>query len=190
MSRAELIKQYLKTGTYGGDAEKLQWTYYDTLTLDSTKERQEMFVIAQGRSISDTNIIEGGVIPTGQLFEIMEVKPLFQATALLTEAVLLEVQDWIYNNRMKFFITGKDSVGEWPLAEMMGQAFAHVMEAAVLGNKAPINPDFDAVYQMNIPIRLAERTSYKVIIEGAAPTANLNGFKLKVCLGGILTRLN
>jgi hypothetical protein len=186
----------MQTGTYKGSGDVIDWSMWDRFTIDGTTPtlQHRMFVQGlgtPGRTMADTNVrgAQGG-IPTGSKLYARAIVTIYQTDEARTEAECQAIADVLTETTFQFKIEGKGSYGEWCFDQMMGVPFTGGKVAAAVGESFS-NGRFVGILPLNLPIVLASQTSFEGLVDHhVAPSSDLDGDKLKVCLVGILERLS
>ena len=198
-----LIDQ-LQKGTYGGNAEIMAWSFYDSFTLKSTKPSYALFQVPVGavdpstgvqKKLSKTNMTgNGGSMPQAQNFEAHGIKFHLRSADPLNTSTYKKVLDVIANSTIRMKIQGKDNLLLLNCQEAMGIASLIELVPTVAGdNIYPISPRFTGLYRLNIPVTIAALTSFELeIVHHAAVDSSLDdlGVELMVSLEGQLVRGN
>lgn len=198
-----LLEQFQK-GTYGGNAELLSYSLYDTAQIKSTQTGYTFYSVPAGAVDPSTSTVKksdktnvtgnGGVMPQGQHFEAHELRIFIRSAAAFNSETYAKLLDLIGNTTIRFKIQGKDNVLLLNLQEVLGNAFMSEVVATTAGNNLyPMNAKFSGSYILNIPITLAALTNYGIEMEHwTAPDATLDalGVEFMISLGGQLLRAN
>jgi len=183
-------------GTYGPGAEILDWTEYFTMQMDDANPRKILFknIVGdtyQGRTLTeaDTNVIQKNV-SSGHKLTIHAIKIKYLATEIRNDEERQFILDFFRNTTVKFTVAGKDNLGVWSMTEWFGPLqILHVPTTA--GDNVPFASvgNYQGIKPLNIPIILAELTTYDVTLESLIPTnAALNNDFVRVELCGELNR--
>ncbi len=175
--------------------EVLDWTYYDTFKLLSTTLTHRLFTVPlgqAGKTLADTNLPNASQLPQGQNLKVHALKLFYMATAERDEDTLQNIYDVLRNTTFRFLVPGKDTLGTWPLAEVMGTPFLVKMLPSVAGDNVPmISPSFKGVYPLNFPLKIGAVQTFEVEIQHhVAPAAALNDDEIRVGLNGRLRRMS
>lgn len=182
----------LARGTHSAFGEKLDWSYYDTISIDNAIATQRLFALAEGqggKTKAETNMSANGQIPTGQRLTIHRIKMLYKSVAY-TSAETQKFFSLLKNSVFEFFIPGKDSILTLTLQELLGAASLIDLVPAATFNQPLPEPYFHGQYPLNKPIILAEQTQFHCQIThyNSTPAAALKGDLLQISLNGILER--
>jgi len=191
----------LQTGTYSGDGDIIDFSWYDSISLLSTVLNTRMFTIQVGQASpagviknpADTNMVAAGQMPQGNKMYVNAIKMLYTSDEVRTEAEYIEIGKLFEQTVLNVKIQGKDTYGQWCLNEIMGNAFHGVIEPSTAGdNETPFGISrFHGIYPINLPIVLAAQTSFSIDLQHyTAPSANLDGDKIQISLSGILERIS
>jgi hypothetical protein len=183
----------LQKGTYGTGGEVIDKTFWDTASLLSTANVYRMFTVpeGQGGKTKDlTNMIATGQISQGQNFRVNSILCHYYAVAARTSAQLLAIYNFLNHTTVEVEIPGKDSLGDWTLAQIMGAAFVVPFIPTTAGNSEPmISPQFNGILHLKVPIVLSALTSFAIkVTPQVASAAGLNGDLLRIGMRGILKR--
>ena len=190
---AQRASNELSAGTYSNIAEKMDWSYWDVLSILNTTLLTRMFTAPLGgaanRVLCDTNLVRQS-IPRGQKFMVYAIKVFYYAHALLNDTTLLDFFTLIRRSTLDIKIIGKDSIGQWGLDELLGApVLAEQAAAATLNTHALSIGRFTGIFPLNTPIKLAALTDYEIVLQHhTAPAAALNADILKISLNGTLLR--
>lgn len=185
--------QRLGRGTYGSGGEKIDWSYYDSMTLLSTLSVYRFFTIPLGQSsktLDVTNMTTAGQLPQGQRFTIHAIKLFLTSAAAIGTATIQMIYTFLAKSTIEFIIPGKDSLGTWTLQELMGSASNIAVTPTVAGDNVDINrPRYHGVFPLNTPIVLASLTPFEVRCTfHTATNAAIDSTIFKVSLNGKLER--
>lgn len=182
----------LETGTYKGSGDIIDWSYYDTLTLSNTVLNHRLFTVGLGatKTLADTNILGRGM-PQGQKMYVQAIKVMYFGDEARTPAERINQLDMMADTTLNFYIPGKDTYGQWTLAEIFGIADGNVMSDAAGDSELASKGRFVGIYPLNLPIVLAQQVDFEIqIVHHVAPAADLNDDRIKISLNGILERLS
>lgn len=188
------IQKLADKGAYSSSAsEKLEWSYYDTVSLVSTTLVHRYFVNpigSGGKTLADTNFTLAGQLPQGQNFTFHAIKVFYWADAQYATANILQFYQLLYETTVEIIITGKDSMGTWTLIELLGASTLTGLTPTVGGDNEPIIlPSFKGIYPLNIPIQIGGTGSIELrMTHQVAPNAALDGDKVRLSLQGKLVR--
>jgi len=198
-----LIDQ-LQKGTYGGNAEIMAWSFYDSFQLKSTANSYTLFQVPVGavdpstgvqKKLSKTNMTgNGGSMPQAQNFEAHGIKFHIRATSPLNTAAYKKVLDVIANSTIRMKIQGKDNLLLLNCQEAMGIAsLIEVVPTASGDYIQSIQPRVTGLYRLNIPVTIAALTSFELEIVHHVPvdsSLDALGIEFMVSLEGQLVRGN
>jgi hypothetical protein len=172
--------------------EKLDWSYWDTAVLVSTTLAWSFFAVPIGgtKTKADTNMTSASQIPQGQNFKVHFVKVGLRTNAAINTAGLQAIYTMLYNTTATIKMPGKDSMGEWTLAELLGLEFATVVTPTVAGDTTiQAQPKFTGIFPLNNPLKIGGNGTFSVeVVHHVAPAAALDNCKLKITLNGRLFR--
>lgn len=195
----------LRTGTYKGSGDVIDYSLYDRVVLDFTTPRlnHRMFQAGVGQNSpagvpktqADTNVQGAQGIPVGSKLYINAIKIIYTAEENRAAAELQLIQQLLEQTTFNFRLSGKDTYGLWKLTELMGTPMNVVVTPAVAGdNEIPVSVGrFVGIYPLNLPIVLAQQVFFEVLLEhwdAAATYTDLDGDWINVSLSGILERLS
>lgn len=182
----------LQEGTYGTGGEVIDKTFWDTLVLLSTNTVYRMFTVPNGqagKTLDMTNMISTGQISQGQNHTVNSIFVQYMANKQHDAAELLEIYQLLNHFTVEIEIPGKDNLGDWTLAQIMGASFVVPFAAAVTINQPMIQPQFNGVLHLKVPIVLSALTSFAVkVTPQVASAAALDGDFIRLGLRGILKR--
>lgn len=195
-NKAKNAMDQLGTGTYGNQAERIDFTYYDEDILAAAGLDVRMFQVPMGgaKLRDQTNMTQAGMIPQGQKLEVKAIKVMYtsdttggiKATAADIQALFTQIARTVVSVK----IQGKDTMGEWTLQELLGCSFAVAVNPAVTFMPPFPEPRFHGIFPLTRKITLAALTPFFVqVTRSVAPTAATIGDRLKIGLNGILTRV-
>lgn len=192
----------MNAGTYKASGDIIDWSLWDTVTVDNAVGLHRMFINGLGvvvagaaRTLADTNV-EGrqGGIPQGQKLYVKAIKVFYtQDDDVHTEAFVQQFYAMLEQTTINIVISGKASYGQWTLAEMFGTSIGMIMEPAAAADNYTLGTVARSVgvLPLNLPIVLASNVTFDVTLQHwTAPNANLDGDKIKLALCGILERLS
>lgn len=199
MSKQTRVMQKLGRGTYGTQGEKLNWTYWDTETLDAAVPIVRMFQTPMGgtKHRGLTNMILGGQIPNGKKFVVRALKCFWisvpgagPATKKTTTLNLEEWFDQLENTTLQIKIDNKDVVFESTLLELFGITTAVALNTPLTGNLNQPEPRYHGIFPLPYKITLAALTSFYVEIQhNTTIPASCIGDRFKFGLNGGLLRV-
>jgi hypothetical protein len=187
----------MQRGTYSALGEKLDWSYYDSLTLAAAGTEFSMFQVpigggATAKTLADTNMTTGGTLPQGQKFRVRAIRAEYLSHNQKATASIDLLYQFLRAVTVRFFITGKDAIFSKPLTEVMGIPMLFSVTPTAAGDNLLISSmgRFVGVNVLNVPITLASLTNFEVRIN--YPTAlgatAIVGDILRISLAGILVR--
>ena len=184
----------LQQGTHGKSGEIIDWSYWDTATLATAAgvTVTQMFQVALGqggKTIDVTNMITGGQIPQGQNFKVHCIKAFYITAAAKVTASVQLLYKFIRQTTIEITIPGKDSMGQWTLAELLGTATLIAETPTAAGDNIPIiQPKYHGVFKLNTPLTLAALTPFAVKMTNQVIDASQNGDFVMISLNGTLKR--
>jgi hypothetical protein len=182
----------LQEGTYGTGGEVIDKTFWDTLVLASATTVYRMFTVPNGqagKTLDLTNMISTGQISQGQNHTVNSIFVEYIAKAQRAAADLVKIYSVLNHTTVEIEIPGKDNLGDWTLAQIMGAAFVVPFAAAATINQPMIQPQFNGVLHLKVPIVLSALTSFAVkVVPQVATDAALDGDFIRIGLRGILKR--
>lgn len=190
-------REVVSSGTYDwARAEKLEWSYYDSMVIDATTPTLEyrLFQAAYGstaaKTLARTNMRTAGIMPQNQKLTAYVLKVAYIGSAVRTS--FQKILNLLNNSVLQVFISGKDAIYEKTLSEVFGIAM-NVTEETGAANIVtnPFVNKFPGLDRLNKQIVLAANTPFEVKITlTAAPDASLNNDLIRVALSGLLLRAN
>lgn len=195
MANKTALQQMQENSSYSKkSAEKLDYSYYDTMTVSATlMNRMYVIPLGQGgKTKADTNFTLAGTLPQGQNLKVFVMKLFYLSNAPRSTADLLAWYRMLYETTLEVKIPGKDSMGLWTLAEIFGIPSLFNLIPTVAGDNIPmVLPAMPGKLTFNNPLVIGSVQSFEIQIEHqVAPAAALYGDKLKVSLNGRLIRLS
>jgi len=182
-------------GTFGTGGEVFDKTYYDTLVLDSTNTAgYAMFTIPQGqgtpaKGYNLTNMISQSQIAQGHKMTVKSLVIRYMTHATITETSVQLIYDALRNLYGKVVIPGKDNIGDWTFAELIGAASLIALTPSATVFPALISPQFCGIKHLKIPIVLSALTTFSFQVQPIAATAAaLDGDFIQIGFRGILRR--
>lgn len=184
-------------GSYGKGGEVLDWTYYSSTILANGTTSHNLFTAATGQTFEGTvqtldltNMQSAGQIPQAQNFTVKNIKVMYAASAAIATAGVIALYSMLQQTTVEFILTNKYTMGQWTLQELLGAATLVPLTPTAAGDNIPlIQPRYHGIFPLNIPIRLAALTSFKLqVVHQTASAAALNGHFLKIGLNGMLIR--
>jgi len=195
MPKSALQKLADKSAYSKSAAEKLDWSYYDTYTLNVAVPVNRLFTIPlgqAGKTLADTNFVLAGQLAQGQNFTIFAIKPFYKTRAMFGTQSVQEIYDYFFNTTVEFIITGKDSMGTWTLAELFGVSTMIGMVPTAASDNIPlISPDYKGIFPLNVPITIGATGTMELRVTHHVPVAqDMEGTFLKISLQGKLIRMS
>jgi hypothetical protein len=187
----------MSLGTYASTGEKIDWSYYDSLVLTATGTEFSLFQVPIGggatpKTLADTNMTNGGVLPQGQKFVVRAIRAEYLSHNSKGSADIDILYNFLRAATVRFFITGKDALFSKPLTEVMGIPMLWHTLPTVAGNNESISSmgRFVGVNVLNVPITLAALTNFEVRINipAALGAVSIVADVLRLSLAGILVR--
>lgn len=177
----------LQQGTYGRAVEVLDWSYYDTMTINPALSEQHLFQLSTaGKTLDQTNFNGNGAMPQGQELSVKALKIQYVQSAGKAAADIDAFYQFLSTTTLQVKIEGKASQYTKTLMEIFGIPIAMHVNAgefvASYGRYVGIDP-------LNKKILLAAQTNFDIIINTwqAIPAALAND-RIRVILSGILKR--
>jgi len=194
MGRKEALDK-LQTGTYGLEGERLDWTYYDTVTLAAATLTTRLFTNplgTAGKTLDLTNLTQAGNIPQGQQLQVKAVKIFYKSAAVKATAAVQSFYDMISQTTVSIKLANKETMGQWTLQELLGASTLFALTPTAAGDNIPlIQPKYHGIFPLNNKIILAALTPFEVtVVHHVAVNAALAGDFLKVGLAGTLIRVS
>lgn len=193
---AKALQQLQDDSAYSKRAmEILDWTYYDTFKLVSTVLTHRLFTVPlgqAGKTLADTNLPNASQLPQGQNLKIHALKIFYFGSEARIESELQNIYEVLRNSTFRFLVPGKDTLGTWPLSEVMGTPYLVQLTPSVAGDNIPmILPTFKGVYPLNFPLKIGAVQTFEVEIQHhVAPDAALDNDQIRVGLNGRLRRMS
>ena len=189
-----LIKAQM--GTFGTGGEVFDKTYYDTIVLDHTNTAgYAMFTIPQGQGVPAkgynlTNMISQSQIAQGHKLTVKSIVIRYMTEQFRGTAAVQMIYNVLRNFYGKVVIPGKDNIGDWTFAELMGTSSLIALTPTTAGDNIPlIAPQFCGVKHLKIPIVLSALTTFSFQVLPVAPNdATIDGDFIQIGLRGILKR--
>jgi len=191
MRRNEGLEE-LQQGSHSRNGEIISYSLFDTTTLAVAQTTYKFFATPLGQGIpvktqADTNNLLAGVMPAGQRLVVNMIKLILLGVATVTDAVQIQIFDMLFNSTLEVYLPGKDNLGYWTLAEIMGLSTMLPYSATFSGPQ----PRYTSCYRLDVPIILAAQTAFEVrLVHHVAVNEAIEDFRLKLCLTGSLTRLS
>lgn len=185
----------LQQGTYGTSGEIIDKTYYDTLVLLNTATVYRMFTVPEGQGAPPktkdlTNMVSSSQISQGQNLTVHSISVQYITHAAIATAALLQnIYDFFNHTTCEVVIPGKDNIGDWALAELMGASFLVAAQPAATNFVNQVYPSFNGIRHLKVPIVLSALTTFEFrVTPQVLSAAGINGDFLRVGLRGILKR--
>lgn len=190
LSRMQLDSAYSKSA-----AEKLDYELWDTISLLSTTLTHRFFVNplgSGGKTLADTNMVNAGLLPQGQNMKIHSIETLYTADAAFATADIQLFYTMLKQTTVEFVVPGKDNLGQWVLAKLLGPCQLIPVTPSAAGDNLPFNlPTFKGIYPLNYPIKIGAVQSFEVrLVHHVAPDASLDANLLMISLHGRLFRMS
>lgn len=185
----------LQDGTRSGKSgDKIDYSFYDTTTLAVATTQHRLFTQQLGgaKTLADTNMKQGGVMPSGQRFTAHAIKLMYFSGAVKPTAFLQSFYEMLKNSTLQIILAGKDDYGTFTLAELMGASeYIALTPTAAGDNITKLQAIVKGIFPLNIPVTLAAMQTFEItLIHHAAVAAGLAGDFIKVSLNGKLERLS
>lgn len=187
----------VESGTFSNQGELLDWAYRDTEKLASTINSYSLFIgsstfAAGGTKTAADRNFKLSQFPSNEKQLVQAIKFYYVSAALKNNASQQAVVDFLNGAVLRLAINGKDASIDLTLAELLGLNNGIISVPTVAGDN--VDSHFTGVtakaYPLNVPITLAAITQFEITIAGTAPSALLDGDKIRVALQGKLARLN
>jgi hypothetical protein len=184
--------QELQQGSHSQNGEILTYSLFDTATLAVAQSTYKFFAIPLGQGTpvktqADTNNLLAGVMPAGQRLVVTMIKLILLGVVTVTDAVQIQIFNMLFNSTLEIYLPGKDNLGYWTLAELMGLSTMFPYSATFAGPQ----PRYTSCYRLDVPLILAAQTTFEVRLTHHVPVnVAIADFRLKLCLSGSLTRLS
>lgn len=184
--------QNLTEGSHGRSGEIISYSMFDTVTLAAAQTTFKFFAtpLGQGTPVktqADTNSLLAGVMPAGQRLQVDMIKVFLLGVATVTDAVQIQIFNMLFNSTLEVYIPGKDNLGYWTLAEIMGVSSMLPFSATFQGPQ----PAYMGKFRLQVPIILAAQTAFEVrLVHHVAVNSAIADFRLKISLAGTLERLS
>ena len=137
-----------------------------------------------------TNMVSASQISQGQNLTVKSISVQYVTNAAIaTVALLQNIYDFFNHTTCEVIIPGKDNLGDWTLAELMGPGtlIAYALPATNFGTQ--LSPTFNGIKHLRVPIVLSALTTFEFrVTPQVASAAGINGHFLRVGLRGILKR--
>jgi len=185
----------LQDGTRSNKSgDKIDYSFYDTAVLAIATTQHRFFTQQLGgtKTLSDTNMKQGGVMPNGQRFTCHALKFMYFSAAAKPTAFLQSYYDMLKNTTVQIILAGKDDYGTFTLAEIMGASeYVALTPTAAGDNIVKLNAIAKGVFPLNIPVTLAAMQTFEInVTHQVAVVAGLVGDSIRISLNGRLERLS
>ena len=193
---ANALQKLQDKSSYSNQAgEKIDWSYYDTITLISTTLVHRFFTVSlgqNGKTLADTNLVQSGLLPQGQNMKVHALKVAYVANSAKGTAELNTYFNLLNDTVIELIVPGKDSLGTWRLAEIMGINQLFPIIPTVAGdNISQPQPMFNGIFPLNIPWQIGAIQSFEVrLTHTVAVNAQLEDDKIVFMLNGRLIRMS
>ena len=186
-------------GNRSGFGEDLHWSFWDVQPLAITTLTHKFFAQSQGqgtpvKTFDQTNMIQGGSMPNGNHFTVKEIKMMYTGLGSKTSLFMQFFYQMLQQTTFDIRFVGKDSMGQWALNELFGNAFGVNIIPTVAGDNLPaVNQSIiKASFFLNIPIKIPALQNFEVNIvhHTAIGSGEMEGDLLKISLCGELNRLS
>jgi len=190
-SRADAINNMQK-GSYGTSGEVFHSSLWDTFTLASTVLQNKLFAVpinqgSPAKTEADTNMLLAGVMPNAQKMIVSGIKLQIVGLDGMTDVQMHRLYTVLTSTTAKIEIPGKDNLGLFCLSEIIGASL--MLPQGATYNNAALNST--SGFKLSVPIILAANTPFAVnIVHHAAPSAYLDGVKIKWIFSGVTERLS
>jgi hypothetical protein len=201
----------MQAGTYGAQGEAFTYSMYDTAFVDSVTPilSHRLFTNPLGsvvagvqKTYAHTNVTRAG-IPQGHHFSATVIKAFILGRAIKQycsspafnpNQYIQDLYNLLNDTVLNVEITGKATLGAWPLNEIIGSAMNVVILPTAEANGKPLfnlqQQLFTGGLKLKIPLVLAALTDYTLsLTHYTAPAASVNTDWLKISLYGTLERL-
>ena len=195
-ARADAIGALQKRGSYSDkEANVIDWTYWDSLILASGTNNHRLFTIPfgqAGKTKAQTTWINANNLPQGQSFDGYALKIFYRGIAARDSENVQMIYDVLFNTVATIKVPGKDSLGEWLLAELMGLSMGVHLIPTVGGDNIPLAlPKFTGVFPLNKKLTIGSNQTIEIdITHYVTPNAELDGDKIYIGINGLLLRLS
>ena len=188
-----------QAGNRSGVGEKLHWSFWDVQPLAIATLTHKYFAQSQGQGtpvkrFDQTNMIQGGSMPNGNHFTVKEIKMMYTGLGPKTTTFMQYLYQMLQQTTFDIRFVGKDSMGQWALNELFGNAIGANIVPTVAGDNLPgVNkPVIKASFFLNIPIVIPALQNFEVNVvhHVAVGSSELEGDLLKISLCGELERLS
>jgi hypothetical protein len=187
----------MQSGTQMSMGEKIDWTYYDTVTIANAIARHRMFTVALGggvpaKTLAETNMLVQGLLPQGHKLFTKALKVFYTAPTGMDSENVQMIYDWIEKTTIEIKPSGKDSLGTWKLIELFGSPLQIAVIPTVPGDNIQQNQSrVVGIMPLNKTLILAALASFEVSLETHfVQNAELDGARFTLGLNGQLDRLS
>jgi hypothetical protein len=188
--RAAALNALQNRSAYSDKEANVQdWTYWDRAVLLSTTMTHRLFTIPYGqggKTKADTNWINANNLPQGQSFECFALKIFYRAMAARNTAAVQAIHDVMFNTVATIRVPGKDSLGEWLLAELMGLSIGVALTPTVAGDNIPLTLSRPSgIFPLNRKIEIGAIQTIEIELQHyTAPAAALDTDKIYIGMNG------
>lgn len=190
LQKLQQASAYSKTA-----AEVLDFSYYDTIDLDTTVLTHRLYVVPlgqAGKTLADTNMILAGLLPQGQNMTVRAIKFFFVSKTNFASVNIQQYYDMVKETTLEFIVPGKENLGQWNLMEIAGMPSMIAFTPTVAGDNEPLMQGrWHGVFPLNRPIRIGATQAFEVRIQHhVAPNVALDDCRLMISLYGKLIRMS
>jgi hypothetical protein len=187
--RRNVALDNMQQGSHGRSGEVISYSMYDTFSTVSTTLKYKFFSVPQGptKTEADTNNLLAGYMPSGQRLTASTLKIMIVGIASMTAALQQNLFNMLFDTTIAVKMPGKDNLGIWTLAEIMGNG---LLLSNVATQYGPV-PTFSGRYRLGVPLIFAAQTAFDLTLtHHVAPAAGIDGTRIKFSLSGTLERLS
>ena len=179
----------LQRGTYSDRADRNDWSYYDSATLDHLTTTFRLFQTpwSGAKTLDLTNMKTAGIIPQNQRFRIRQIVVQYWAAA--ARATFVKIHKILAETVLELIVNGKDASYQKPLSRIMG--IDGGVELATGAANVVAEPLLSIIKaeKLRSQITLAANVPFEVRLTSTnASDASLDGDRIKVFLEGLLIR--
>lgn len=182
--------QSMAKGTYSNSGELISYSYYDTYAIDTTVTSFKLFSVPLnqgGKDLGDTNWLLAGQTPANQKFIATGIKIVVLGLSGMDETIHQPLFEYLFASTARFNISGKDDIGCFSLAELLGSNIMLSQAATFNNGEISSVPRFP----LAIPIVLGGNTTFGVQIDAwKGSSAYIDDVKIKFIMNGSLQRLS
>lgn len=183
------MKTEVEKGTFDPNrADKLWWSYYDSVILAAATLIHRLFTIPVGQAGKGYNMSNwplAAVMPSNEKFRVHALECYYYTDAAKTQA---QKQNWIDAMMQSFFelvINSKTSQLQLPMIQLLGSAVDMVVTGAAAGDFNTGRAVYKGCFELPIKIVLAANTPvYGVLNFTVAHNASLDGDRVYMCMVG------